>query len=68
MFLKRAFQKSSIHNQSPFQVKEYMNFPFSANKEGNFIIAPVTLSYFDVTEKKYKTVSSKPIHVGSGIH
>jgi hypothetical protein len=47
----------------PITGKRIYEFPFSANKAGNIIIAPVTINFFDAAKKKYVTASSKAINV-----
>lgn len=52
-------------NQDNFPVSGYKTFviPFIGDKEGGISIAPVSFSYFDAEEQKYKTISTQTIPV-----
>jgi len=52
-------------DQDNFPVSGYKTFviPFIGDKEGSISIAPVSFSYFDAKEQKYKTISTQTIPV-----
>jgi hypothetical protein len=52
-------------DQDDFPVSGYKTFaiPFIGDKEGSISIAPVSFSYFDAKEEKYKTISTQSIQV-----
>jgi hypothetical protein len=52
-------------NQDNFPVSGYKTFaiPFIGDKEGSVSIAPVSFSYFDWKEEKYKTITTQTIPV-----
>jgi len=52
-------------DQDNFPVSGYKTFviPFIGDKEGSISIAPVSFSYFDAKEQKYKTISTQSIPV-----
>lgn len=52
-------------DQDNFPVSGYKTFaiPFIGNRVGNILIEPVSFSYFDASEEKYKTITTQTIPV-----
>ena len=45
----------------PVSGRKIIDFPFTVASPGNYTIPPITFSYFDTKDSKYKTVTTKPI-------
>ena len=46
----------------PVSGRKIIDFPFTVSTPGNYTIQPVTFSYFDTRDAKYKTVATKPVN------
>jgi BatD DUF11 like domain len=47
----------------PVSGARYFEFTFTATKPGNYIIPPVSFSYFDTKAGRYKTDSTQPMNI-----
>lgn len=52
----------------PVSGSRIFDYTFTAAKEGDYTIAPISFSYFDIDSGKYKTISTKQItvHIARG--
>ncbi len=48
-------------NVVPVTGEKQYAYPFTISRQGNYIIAPIEFSYFDLKSKSYKTLRSEPI-------
>ncbi len=46
----------------PVSGRKIIDYPFTVANAGNYTIAPITFSYFDIKTSKYKTVTTKPVN------
>ena len=62
--VKDGLNKLSI----PVSGSKIFDYSFTVAKEGDYTIAPVAFSFFDLTSGRYKTVSTKPVtvHIAKG--
>lgn len=62
-----AFEPSSQENFNQQQVPLYgtksFEFPFVGNKPGDYIIAPVEFTFFNVNRNRYETVKTLPFSI-----
>ncbi len=60
-----AFEPSAVDDfvktNVPVSGRKIIDYSFTAAQPGTYSIPPVTFSYFSTAEKKYKTVSTKPL-------
>lgn len=56
--------KSNISNKTfPISGNKIFTFYFSANRQGEFVIPPVSFSYFNPKETKYTTLHTTPVRL-----